>query len=229
MKLGKAILALVLATTLAGCDGGEPTAPVSAINDGGTGNQSLLVLATVDVDEVTGGFLTEFQITVSDRDAEPVSGADVSIEGDFATLDVQETGTAGFYRAELSGAASGALRLRVQKDTLYVRGVVLGNIGIHAILEPQAHDTVPANQPLFVRWVSDREAPYARLTTRDAVFEDLPDQGEFLVPGDQNPPRSNQRYQLLRYNEVQISGGLRGSYFRMDVWRTVEPVVVQAP
>jgi hypothetical protein len=226
MNVRKAIPALGLFALLTSCYGDDPTGPVNDTNSGGTGNQTLFVQAIVDVDEVTGGFLTEFRVTVSDRNQEPVSEAEVVIEGGFAAMTLEE-GSEGFYSAEFTGAASGTLKLRVQKDTMYVRDVVLGNIGIHAILEPEDSDTVPAGVPLVVSWVSDREAPFARLSTRDATFENVPDMGEFTIPDDENPARTNQRVELLRFNEVQIAGGLRDSYFRMEVKRTVEPVLVE--
>jgi hypothetical protein len=227
MKSGRVIVALACAGLAIGCNGDDPTAPNGSVNNGGFGNQMLLVQGTVNVDEVTGGFLTEFRVNVWGRDGEPVTGADVTVEGNFAPISLQESVSEGSYSADLTGAASGTLRLTVDKDSMYVRDVVLGNIGIHAFVAPEAQDTVLANVPLIVRWVSDREAPFATLTTRDETFYNVADAGEYVVPDSLNPPRSNQRFELLRVNEVQIAGGLRGSYFRMEVLRKVEPVVVQ--
>jgi hypothetical protein len=220
----RASVALVLFGLLAACGDDDATGPESDLNHGGVGNQTLLVMADIDVDPRPGGFETRFEVDVSDRDGEPVSGAEVVIEGNFSPLELSED-SPGTYTAEFAGAASGTLTLRVEEAGTYVREVVLGNIGIHAFIEPSVNDSVPADVDLLVRWASDSEAPFARLTTRDAGF-DVEDTGRFVVPDSLNSPRSSQRFELLRYNEVQIAGGLRGSYFRMEVRRALEPVVV---
>jgi hypothetical protein len=225
MTVGKAILALTILGFVAGCDRHEPTGPAEEQNNGGVGNQALLVRADVDVDPRTGGFLTEFVVDVLDGDNQPVSGADVTIEWNYSPIQLTESGAPGTYVADFAGAGSGPLKLRVEKDGMYVRDVVLGNIGIHAIIEPEPHDTVPANEPLQVRWVSDTEAQSARLSTHGDTFDVL-DQGEFVIPANLNPARDDQYIEIERYNEVQLSGGLPGSYFRMEVETRVEPVVV---
>jgi hypothetical protein len=217
------VLAAALVAVWLDC--ADSTGPDDLGNNGGTGNQSLAVYGDVDVDPRPGGFLSRFQVVLEDRDDLPVSEASVVIEGNFQPITLEETATAGTYYGELTGAASGALGLSVEKDGMYVRDVRLGNIGIHAILEPEIHDTVPANVPLMVRWVSDREAPFARLSTRDHGFDVL-DNGEFVIPAADNDPRSNQRFELLRWNEVQIAGGLRSSYFKMEVRGAVDSVAV---
>lgn len=227
MRVGNVAVALVIAGLTAGCGGDDPTEPESFGNEGGIGTQSLLVQAVVDVDEVVGGFLTVFRVTVRDRAGEPVLGADVTVEGNFTPLRLEDEESEGIYRSQLAGAASGALKLRVQKDDMFVRDVVLGNIGVHAFIEPDANDTVAAGESLMVRWLPDREAPFARLSTLDFNWADIPDDGTFVVPDSMNPARSNQWIELLRSNEVQISGGLRGSYFRMEVRKSVGPVVVE--
>ncbi len=223
MRLAVAIIAVAFAS--ATCGGNDPTGPVDSQNNGGVGNQSLLVRADVDLDPRPGGFLTSFEVDVLDRFDQPVSDADVTIFWNYSPVSLVEEGTSGTYSAELNGSGSGTLVLTVEQDSLYVRDVTLGNIGIHAILEPRGGDTVPANSALPVRWVSDVDAPFATLSTRDESFEVM-DGGEFVIPDSLNPARSNQWVTLLRYNEVQISGGLRGSYFRMEVRTTSEPFVV---
>ena len=107
-----------------------------------------------------------------------------------------------------------------------MHGIVLGNIGIHTFTAPQPGDTVEAQTPLVVRWFRDSEAPMARLSTRDITLNDVPDTGEFILPDSLNPARSNQRFELVRSNEVQIAGGLRGSFFRLEVRNAIEQVVV---
>ena len=225
MKAGVAIVAMAYAVALAGCAGNDPTGPVDEKNSGGVGNQTLLVQADIDLDPKPGGFLTRFEVDVRDRFDQPVSGAEVTIVWNYASLRLLEQDSSGTYTAQLSGSGSGTLELSVQKDSMYVRDVTLGNIGIHAILSPEADDTVPANAPLPVSWVSDVEAPFAILSTRDESFEVF-DRGEFVIPDSLNGARPNQYVELLRYNEVQLSGGLRGSYFRVEIrTRTGEFVV----
>jgi hypothetical protein len=220
-----AIVAIAFAGLAAGCGGNDLTGPVNSRNNGGVGNQTLLVRADVQLDPEPGGFLTSFDVEVRDRDGQPVSGADVTIEWNNAPLRLLEVDSTGDYAAELSGSGSGTLRLTVEKDSMYVRGVALGNIGIHAIVEPQANDTVPADVSLPIHWVSDTEAPFASLSTRDEEFEVL-DKGAFVVPDSMNPARSSQWIELTRYNEVLLAGALMGSYFRMEVETRVEPVRV---
>ncbi|MEE8520012.1 MAG: hypothetical protein V3S83_01530 [Gemmatimonadota bacterium] len=226
MSRVRAITLLAIATLALGCDDDDVTGPQSSINDGGIGNQSLLVVANVGVIDINGGFLTGFSVDVSDREGEPVSGADVVIEGGFGPRTLSEGPTPGSYLGELSGAAWGTLRLDVERDTLFVHGIVLGNIGIHTFTAPQPEDTVEAQTPLVVRWFRDSEAPMARLSTRDVTLNDVPDTGEFILPDSLNPARSNQRFELVRSNEVQIAGGLRGSFFRLEVRNAIEQVVV---
>lgn len=227
MRLALAITAVALVG--AACGGNDLTGPVDSRNDGGIGNQSLLVRADVDLDPRAGGFLTSFEVDVLDRFDQPVSDADVTIVWNNTAVSLVEEGTSGTYKAELNGSGSGTLVLNVEKgDSLYVRDVKLGNIGIHAILEPQGGDTVLADSALPVRWVSDVDAPFATLSTRDDSFQVM-DSGEFVIPGSLNQARSSQWLTLMRYNEVQISGGLRGSYFRMEVRTTGESFVVRDP
>jgi hypothetical protein len=221
----EAVIALVLVALTASCGGDNVTGPVDERNSGGTGNQTLLVEADVNLEMRTGGFQATFVVDVRDESNDPVSGADVTIVYNHSTVTLQETGDPGVYTAQRSGAASGDLRLEVVKDDMYVRNVTLGNIGIHAILEPQPDDTVPANQPLTIRWASDREAPFAQLTSRTFDFE-VADDGEFVVPADDNDPRTNQWIEIERSNEVMITSGLSGSYFRMEVQARIEDVTV---
>lgn len=216
MKGSLAVVALLIGFAAAACSGNEPLGPADSLNSGGVGNQTLLVRADVELDPAPGGFLTSFEVDVLDRFDQPVSGADVTIIWNNSALGLVEEDSTGTYRAQLSGAGSGTLMLSVEKDSMYVRDVSLGNIGIHAILTPEAGDTVSASGPLAVTWVSDVQAPFAELSTRDGEFE-VQDVGAFSIPDSSNVARSNQRVELERYNEVQLSGGLRGSYFRMEV------------
>jgi hypothetical protein len=222
-----AIVALAFAALAASCSNADPIGPVEDKNSGGTGNQTLLVVAEVDLELNTGGFLADFYVEVDDATGAPVSGATVTIVWNHSTVTVPESGTPGIYEALVTGAASGDLKLDVVKDDMYVRDVVLGNVGIHAILEPQPDQTIPANQPLTVSWVSDLEAQSASLFSPDWDFT-VEDNGEYVVPADQNDPRSSSWIELERYNEVEITGGLSGSYFLLEVEYRVEGLEIAA-
>ncbi|MGD2215434.1 MAG: hypothetical protein PVJ64_01705 [Gemmatimonadales bacterium] len=223
-----AIVALAFAALAASCSSADTTGPVEEKNSGGTGNQMLLVVAEADLELNTGGFLADFVVDVEDGSGAPVSGATVTIVWNRSTVTLQEGGAAGVYTAAVTGAAAGNLELDVVKDDMYVQDVVLGNIGIHAVLEPQPDETIPANQPLTVRWVSDLEAQSASLFSPDWDF-DVEDNGEFVVPGDANVPASSTWIELERYNQVEITGGLSGSYFLLEVEYRVEGLTIAAP
>jgi hypothetical protein len=223
----KAILALACAVIVAGCSNAEPIGPVEDRNSGGTGNQMLRVIAEVDLELNTGGFLADFYVEVDDATGAPVSGATVTIVWNRSTVIVPESGTPGIYEALVTGAASGDLRLDVVKDDMYVRDVVLGNIGIQAVLEPLEDATIPANQDLTVRWVSDLEAQSASVFSPDWDFT-VEDDGEFVVPAADNVPRSSTWIELERYNEVDIAGGLSGSHFKFEVEYRVEGLTIAA-
>ncbi|UCC81654.1 MAG: hypothetical protein JSW46_11615 [Gemmatimonadota bacterium] len=221
----KAILALAFAALVASCSNADPIGPVEDRNSGGTGNETLLVVAQIDLELNVGGFLADFYVVVEDATGAPVSGATVTIVWDRSTVTVQESGTPGIYEAEVTGAASGDLKLDVVKDNMYVHDVVLGNVGIHAILEPQPGATIPANQDLTVRWASDLKAQSASLFSPDWDF-DVEDNGEFVVPGAEVDASSSTWIELERYNEVEITGGLTGSYFELEVEYRVEDLTI---
>lgn len=223
----KAIVALAIAAIVAGCSDAEPIGPVEDKNSGGTGNQMLRVIAEADLELNTGGFLADFVVEVSDATGADVSGATVTVVWNRSTITLQETGTAGTYTGAVTGAASGELKLDVVKDDMYVRDVVLGNVGIHAILEPQPNETLPAGQPLTVRWVSDLVAQSASLFSPDWDYT-VDDNGEFVVPGNQMTATSSTWIELERYNEVDIAGGLSGSHFKFEVEYRVEDLTVAA-
>jgi hypothetical protein len=222
-----AIVALALAALAASCSNADPIGPVEDKNSGGTGNQTLRVVAEVDLELNTGGFLADFYVEVDDATGAPVSGATVTIVWNRSTVTVPESGTPGIYEALVTGAASGDLKLDVVKDDMYVRDVVLGNVGIHAVLEPQPDETIPAGQPLTVRWASDLEAQSASLFSPDYDFT-VEDNGEFVVPGEDVLPHSSTWIELERYNEVEIAGGLSGSYFKLEVEYRVEGLEITA-
>lgn len=222
----KAILALAFAALLVSCSNADPIGPVEDRNSGGTGNQTLRVQAEADLELNTGGFLADFYVEVDDATGAPVSDATVTIVWNRSTVTLQETST-GVYEALVTGAASGDLRLDVVKDDMYVRDVVLGNIGIQAVLEPLEDATIPANQDLTVRWVSDLKAQSASLFSPDWDYT-VEDNGEFVVPAAQVVPHSSTWIELERYNEVDIAGGLSGSHFKFEVEFRVEGLTIAA-
>ncbi len=76
--------------TVAGCGGG--TSPVVELNDPGTGSSTLKVVADIDANDVVGGFITDFQVTVEDGAGNPVSGATVTIRNnDLGTITLLES------------------------------------------------------------------------------------------------------------------------------------------
>ena len=210
------------------CSGDTITGPPEDINDGGLGNQTLLVQAEVEVDNASGGFVTDFEVDVWDADGQRVTDAEVVIEGGFGARSLTpNAANGGRYEGELTGAAWGTLRLNVERGGEFVRDVVLGNIGIHVFISPEIGDTVSANAPLTLRWFRDSPAPIVWLWTSDVFLEDLEDTGEFVLPASQNPTDLDQWFEIERRNEVQIAGGLNGSYFRIEVTNRVEPVRVE--
>ena len=221
-------VAFVAATSLAlGCGDDTVTGPPEELNQGGLGSQTLLVQAEVEVDNASGGFITEFEVDVWDSEGQRVTDADVVIEGGFGPRQLTPNSFTGRFEGELTGAAWGTLRLNVERDGEFVRDVVLGNIGIHVFTSPEAGDTVSADAPLTLRWFRDSPAPTVWLSTSDVFLEDLADTGEFVLPDSLNPTDLDQWFQLERRNEVQIAGGLNGSYFRMEVTNRIEPVRVE--
>ncbi|MGH7674890.1 MAG: hypothetical protein ACREMV_06410 [Gemmatimonadales bacterium] len=108
-----------------------------------------------------------------------------------------------------------------------VRDVVLGGPGVHNITAPLASATVPANQPVTVRWSVPSQAQAAEVETNDFGPITVPDNGTYVIAGVDNPPNATQRVRVFRFNEVTMAGGLPGSRLKVEVRRTVDPINVQ--
>ncbi|SRR5881296_89065 len=224
ISLGLAVLSGPL-----GC--GDSTGPAASRNNPGTGTNSLKVTADIDANDdpaAVGGFVTDYLVTVRDGASNKVSGATVRIGTSTGTLTLPETGAgSGDYFVSGSGFPSGDFPLSVVRGADTVRDVVLGGPGVHTITAPLQNATVPANQPLTVRWTVPSQATQAEVETNDFGPFALPDTSAYRIAGASNPANATQRIRVFRYNEVNIAGGLIGSRMRVQVRNTVEPVVVQ--
>ena len=219
-------LSLALAT-LAACS--DSTGPAADRNQPGTGSGTLLVSGTIEGQDVTGGFVTAFDVSLRDAAGNPVSGATVAIQNrSLGTVNLLElTAGSGDYQATVNTFAPGDYLLTAVHGTDEVRGVVVGGIAAHQISSPIANATVTANQPMTVTWTRPSEAVAADLETRDFSAQGIPDAASYVVPGGSNPARPDQRIRLWRYNQVNIAGGLAGSRLKLSIRNTVEPIVVQ--
>lgn len=224
--MGIALSALLLA----GCGDDDPIGPAAEQNDGGTGTRNMLVIAEVEGQDVPGGFVTTFDVSLRNQAGQPISGATVRVgAGSAGTQNLLETNAgSGDYQAQLNSFPSGNYRLDVLSgDTMKVQGIVVGGIAQHTITSPTANDTVIADQPLVVRWTRNAEARGADIETRDFDVDGIPDTGSFTIPGGDNPARNDGRVRVWRFNRVDIDGGMFGSTLKLSVRDTVEPVVIQ--
>lgn len=208
---------------------GDGAGPAVERNDPGTGTNTLKVVADIEAQDVPGGFVTVFDVALRNAVGDPVSGATVTVKnGTLGTVNLLETRVgSGDYSATVNSFPSGDFRLDVIRGTDKVEGVVVGGLAAHKITAPAKSTTVPANQPLTVTWDRPTEAAGADLETQDYSASGLPDTGSHIIPGTKNPPRSDQRIRVWRYNQVSMAGGLAGSRLKLEVRNTVEPVVVQ--
>lgn len=220
-------LVWAVAVVVAAC--GDSTGPAVERNQPGTGTGTMRVLAEIEGSDVAGGFVTEFDVSLRDAQGLPISGATVTVRNpNLGTVNLLELSAgSGDYEASVNTFAAGDYRLDAVKDADNIQGVVVGGMSAHAILSPQANDTVPAGEPLTVTWSRPSEALGADLETRDFQAEGIPDSGTYTVPGADNPPRTDGRIRVWRYNQVTIAGGLDGSRLRLSIRNTVEPVVAE--
>jgi len=221
------VLSLSLAALAPAC--GDSTGPAASRNEVGTGTHTLLVDGQIEGQDVAGGFVTEFLVHVEDATGTPVSGATVVVQNTgLGTLNLLELSAgSGDYEASANTFAAGDYRLTVTRGTDNVQGVVLGGMSAHSIARPRADTTLTTGQPFTVTWTRPSEAAGADLETRDFTASGIPDAGTYTVPGANNPPRSNQRVRVWRYNQVNPAGGLAGSRLRLSIRNTVEPIIVQ--
>ncbi len=227
MRISSAIRAIGLLTAVAAC--GDGLGPVLERNDGGTGTTTLRVTADIDADQVAGGMVTVFEVRVRDGMGDAVSGATVAIQNDdFGVLTLLEVDAgSGMYVAERNTFSAKDFELSVIKGEDRVEGVVAGSPGLHEIVTPVLNDTVTAGEALLVTWEMPSTARSAEVSTRNYDSGVLPDNGEALIPAAENVARVEQRVRVVRFNEVDILGGLPGSRLRVKVTREVEPFLVQ--
>lgn len=229
LKFATGVFALGL---LAAC--GNGTGPATSRNNPGTGSSTLHVIADIDANDdptIVGGFSTDYAVSLRTGAGAAVSGATVTISnpglpGGKVTLPETAAGS-GDYLITGNTFPNGDFQLDVVQSANNVHGVILGGPGLHNITAPVKNDTVPANLPLLVRWTVPSRAKSAELETKDFGTVTLPDTGAYSIPGIDNPPRPDQRIRVFRFNEVDIAGGLIGSRLRVQVRKTVEPVVVR--
>jgi hypothetical protein len=221
------VVGLTLAMVALACS--DSTGPAASRNEPGTGTATLRVNGEIEGQDVAGGFVTQFLVSVRDAAGSPVSGAVVIVRNSaLGTVNLLELNPAsGDYEASVNTFAAGDYRLDVTRGTDNVQGVVVGGISSHRILGPRADTTITAGQPFTVTWTRPSEALGAELETRDFAVDGLSDLGTYSVSGADNPARPDQRIRLWRYNQVTIAGGLSTSQLRLSIRNTVEPVVVQ--
>ncbi|HLQ57946.1 MAG TPA: hypothetical protein VK113_00390 [Gemmatimonadales bacterium] len=221
------IAALVL---LAAC--GNSTGPAVSRNSPGTGSSTLKVTADIDANDdptVIGGFSTDYSVSLRDGLSNPVSAATVTISNpSLGTITLPETATgSGDYLLTGNTFPGGDFTLNVTRGADNVRNVVLGGPAVHKITAPVKNATVPANQPLTVRWTVPSQAKSAEVETKNFGPVTLPDTGAYVIAAVNNPLNASQRIRVFRFNEVDVAGGLPGSRLRVMVRSTVEPVIVQ--
>jgi hypothetical protein len=224
MALGGAI------ATAPGC--GSSTGPAASRNNPGSGTSTLKVTADIEADDdpaVIGGFTTNYQVSLRNSLGSPVTNATVTITNatlGAITLIESTPGVSGDYLRQGSTFPGGDFQLDVVRGTDNVRGVILGGPSPHNVSAPVANATVPANQPLTVRWTVPSRAN-AEVETKDYGPISVPDTGAHVIPAASNPANSSQRVRVFRFNDVNVAGGLPGSRLRVKVRKTVEPYVVQ--
>lgn len=224
----KSILAGTALIAATAC-GGDNTGPAATRNSPGTGSATLLVTARIDASDVTGGFSTDYDVSLRDALGNRVSGATVTISNlSLGTLTLPETvaGSGNYFNTRLSFPA-GDFRLDVTRGTDNVRGVILGGPGIHTITAPVNGSVAIANQPMVVRWSFPSASRAAEIETEDFGPVTTADAGSYTIAGANNPIRSAQYVEVRRYNEVDIIGGRPGSSLRVTVENTAGPINVQ--
>ncbi len=224
----KSILAGTALIAATAC-GGDSTGPAATRNSPGTGSATLFVSADIDASNVTGGFSTDYDVSLRDALGNPVSGATVTISNSsLGTLTLPETvaGSGNYFNTRLNFPA-GDFRLDVTRGADNVRGVILGGPGVHTITAPANGSVATANQPMAVRWSVPSQAKATEVETRDFGPVAMADAGSYTIAGANNPIRNDQRVRVRRYNEVDIVGGRPGSRLRVTVENTAEPINVQ--
>lgn len=207
----------------------DATAPAVVRNNPGTGSATLRVVADIEASPSNGTMRTDYSVDVRDGAGNRVSGATVTIRNRNAgTIALAETGIGtGDYAASRLDFPNGDFQLDVVRGTDNVRGVVLGGPGIHRITAPATGSTAPAGQPMLVRWTVPSISKVAVVRNDDFGPFVVPDTGAFAIGGAFNPANSAQIVTVLRYNEVDVAGGILGSRLRVTVEQEVQPISVQ--
>lgn len=226
-KRSVSVLCFSLAMLTLSCS--DSTGPAASRNEPGTGTQTMLVDAEIEGQDVTGGFVTQFDVSLRDAAGSAISGATVRVVNNtLGTINLLELSAgSGDYEATVNAFAPGDYRLSVVRGLDNVQGVVVGGIAAHQISSPAANATVVANQPMTITWTRPSEAVAADLETQDFQAQGIPDAASYTIPAGNNPARPDQRIRVWRYNEVDIAGGLFGSSLKLSIRNTVEPIVVQ--
>lgn len=228
MRVLTTLLLAAATTTAFGC-GDDGASPAVERNNPGTGTRSFRVMAEIEGQDVSGGFVTAMQVELRDAMGQPISGATVVVRNDaIGTVNLLELSAgSGDYRATVNTFGSGDYRLDVTRGTDNVRGVIVGGMSAHVITRPSASSVNVANQPMIVEWTRPSEAAGVDIETRDFEIEGIADLGAYTIPAVDNPDRSDQRIRVWRYNEVNIAGGLFGSRLKLSIRNTRDQVVVQ--
>jgi hypothetical protein len=228
--IGAPVAAMLVA---AAC--GTSTGPAAIHDSPGTGTSTLRVVAEINAndDPASGALSTDFLVTVRNGAGFAVIGATVTVShrafsGGKITLAETPSGS-GNYQQHINSYPGGDFQLDVVDGPDNVRDVIVTGPRAHSISTPLKNATLAAGQPFLVRWtVPTPRAKSARIATHNFGPVTLPDTGVYQIPGGvANPPRTDQRIQVFRYNEIAIGGGLVNSNMRVTVRKTVEPVIVQ--
>ena len=217
------------ATITASADGIDGSASLT-MNLTGSGSNTMLVIANVTANDLGGGlFTTDFNVTLTDALAAPVSGATVTITNAvLGPIVLGETGPgSGVYIGIALQFPGGDFQLDIVRGTDFVQGVAARGPGVHTITAPIVDEIVAAGQDLTVTWSMPSQAKFAEIETRDYAALQLLDDGSVTIPGLNNPVNLSQRLRLFRFNDVDIAGGLLGSRLQIKIRSEIEPYVVQ--
>lgn len=214
----------IITLAVAAC-GGHSTA--TDHNNPGTGSGTMTVTGDINASQTATGPSTTFSVRLRDGVGAAITGATVVVHnaqlGDITLTDANNSGVYTNTAASVAGADFG---LTVTKGSDNVKGVVVGNPGVHTINAPTSNSTVTANQPLVVSWTTPTTAKSATITIT-GYSSQAPDTGTFTVPAANNTARTNQHVDVARFNEVDIAGGFSGSRLRVTYTASVSSITVQ--
>lgn len=171
------------------------------------------MLAEIEGHDVSGGFVTQFEVIVRDAQGAPISGATVTVRNSsLGTVNLLELDAgSGEYEATVNSFVAGDYRLDVTRGSDEVRGVVIGGMSAHQITSPLANDTVAANEPLAVTWTRPSEAAGAEIATQEFEAEGPSRYRIVYHSGEHEPGRGGTADQGLAVQQ----GGHCGRPFRV--------------